>query len=483
MKILSGLLVLILVDFFSLSDCFSEPLFRSGEPQIPGRSSQAEEILQNQSLPLLVKELSPAVVNISVEASAGMEGEKGGSDVPPNLPGQGNPFRSAGSGFIIRKDGYIVTCFHVIDKADKVIVRLLDDKEEYIAKVIGRDAKTDLALLKIDAKKDLPAVFIGDSDALQVGEWVVAIGNQFHLGQTVTTGIVSAKARKVPTKGSPYDSFIQTDASINPGSSGGPLFNAQGQVIGVNNAIFSPGQLQMGGTGFNIGIGFSVPVNLLKQIIAELESTGNVVRGMLGVRIQGVDNAIKKVLGLKTINGALVSEVIDGSPAARAGIKRRDVITQFDALQIEDFDQLPLMVANTKIGTKVELTVIRKGKQVVLPAVIEELKSEPNAPSSASKDYGSQIGISVEELTEIQAKALGLEGKGGLFVRGVLPGSTGERAGLKKGDLIEEIGDVIVTKPESLEKILLSLAPGTTALVSVRRVDGNRILTLEVAKK
>ncbi len=483
MKKASLLLIILSIAITTVSSSTAAPLLQSGEPKISGRSPHAEQILQNQSLPQLVKELSPAVVNISVEAKAGTEIEKVGPELAPSLPGQANPFRSAGSGFIVRSDGYIVTCFHVIDKADKVIVRLLDDKEEYPAQVIGSDSKTDLALLKIDAPKALPSVFIGDSDAVQVGEWVVAIGNQFHLGQTVTTGIVSAKARKVPTKGSPYDSFIQTDASINPGSSGGPLFNAQGQVIGVNNAIFSPGQLQMGGTGFNIGIGFSVPVNLLKQIIGELETKGTVVRGMLGVRIQGVDKAIKKVLELETVNGALVSEVIEGSPAAHAGIKRRDVITQYDSLVIEDFDQLPLLVANTRIGTTVQLTVIRKGKQVIIPAVIAELKPGSSNSVTSNKDYGSKIGVSVEELTEVQAKALGLEGNGGLFVSRVMPGSAAERAGLKKGDLIEEIGEVLVSKPESLEKILASLAPGSTILLSIRRVDGNRILTLEMSNK
>lgn len=458
------------------------PLLQNGEPTIEAVSDELENLYKKQFLPKLVKQLSSAVVNISVESQSGRR-EKGAEENQAPLQ-PGNPFRSAGSGFIIRQDGYIVTCSHVIEGAEKIIVRLLEDREEYPAEVIGRDPKTDLALLKIKSTVPLTAVYVGDSDSVQVGEWVVAIGNQFQLGQTVTSGIVSAKARKVPTRGTPYDSFIQTDASINPGSSGGPLFNLRGQVVGVNSAIFSPGQTQLGGPGFNIGIGFAVPVNLLKQIIGEMESTGTVARGMLGVRIQPVDKAIQKVLKLPSTHGALVSEVIDNTPASRAGIKRRDVITHFDSTPIEDFDQLPLLVANVRIGSPVALTLMRKGKAMTVNTVVSELKTDAPVAKPVSTGGGaSHIGLSVEDLTEVQARALGIESTGGVFVRAVLPDSAADKAGISKGDLIEEIGEVAIVNGDVLEKVLNGLAPGEKVLFSVRRLDGTRILTLEMPSR
>jgi serine protease Do len=456
-------LVLISLLLIQTNYVSAQSLLEAGVPNFSGNIEQLENVYHKQVLPTLVKELSKAVVNISVEIAADDQANKSERSDLPLLPG--NPFRSAGSGFIIRKDGYIVTCSHVIEKANKVIVRLLDVKEEFTAKIIGRDPKTDLALLKIESKDPLPAVYVGDSDQVEVGEWVLAIGNQFQLGQTVTSGIVSAKARKVPTKGTPYDSFIQTDASINPGSSGGPLFNARGQVVGINSAIFSPGHAQLGTSGFNIGIGFAVPVNLLKQIIGELQSSGSVKRGMLGVRIQGVDKSIQKALKLPTLSGALVSEVLADTPASKAGVKRRDVITHFNNTLIEDFDQLPLLVANTKIGSEISLSLVRKGKQLTIPAVV-------------SQDVGGEIGISVEELTESQAKALGLESPGGIFVMSVTPGSLADRAGIRKGDLIEEVGDLLISSRQVLAKALAALKNEEHTLVTVRRTDGTRILTL-----
>lgn len=457
----------------------ASPLLQSGEPHIDAVSDELENLYKKQFLPKLVKQLSSAVVNISVESKSAPR-EKAGREegAAPGIPS--NPFRSAGSGFIVRSDGYIVTCNHVIEGAERIIVRLLEDREEYPAQVIGRDPKTDLALLKIKSSRTLTSVYVGDSDSVQVGEWVVAIGNQFQLGQTVTSGIVSAKARKVPTRGTPYDSFIQTDASINPGSSGGPLFNLRGQVVGVNSAIFSPGQAQLGGPGFNIGIGFAVPVNLLKQIIGEMESTGTVARGMLGVRIQPVDKSIQKVLKLGSTTGALVSEVIKDTPASVAGVRRRDVITHFDSTPIEEFDQLPLLVANARIGSPVTLTLIRKGKKMTVDTVVGALKPEVTVSRPKSNEIASQIGLSVEDLTEIQARALGIDSVGGVFVRAVLQDSAADRAGITKGDIIEEIGEVTIENGLVLEKVLSALPAGERVLVAVRRLDGSRILTLEM---
>ncbi|RMD86973.1 MAG: hypothetical protein D6808_02280, partial [Candidatus Dadabacteria bacterium] len=261
----------------------AEEVFQSGSPHLSDGFNPPTSFAE------LVKEVGGSVVNISVvqddDASVAIGSE-----------------HALGSGFVISEDGYIVTNNHVIAKGGKIIVRFLGDKNEYDAHVIGQDAKTDLALLKVDAGKKLKPVYVGDSDKVQVGDWVIAIGNQFQLGQTVTTGIVSAKSRRVPS-GGPYDHFIQTDASINPGSSGGPLFNTKGQVVGINTAIFTPGKTQFGGTGFNIGIGFAVPINLAKRIISQLKKDGKVTRGWLGVLIQPVTPDVAKVFGYSSPHG------------------------------------------------------------------------------------------------------------------------------------------------------------------------------------
>jgi len=314
----------------------------------------------------IVRHEKPAVVNISTtqKSSPGEIplpgdhpplGDFFGNTLPKEFRGQ-----SLGSGFIIKKDGIILTNNHVVEKADKIIVRLSDERE-FEAKVIGRDERTDLALIKIKDSQSLPVVRLGDSDQLDVGEWVIAIGNPFGLEQTVTVGIVSAKGRAIGT--GPFDDYIQTDASINPGNSGGPLFNTNGEVVGINTAINPSGQ----------GIGFAIPINQVKKIVDQLEKYGKVSRGWLGVMIQELNDDLARSFRLKEKKGALISDVFENSPAAKAGLERGDVIIEFDGKKINQMRMLPPIVAETPIGKEVQLKTIRNGGERTLTVKIEEM--------------------------------------------------------------------------------------------------------------
>ncbi|MBF0275631.1 MAG: Do family serine endopeptidase, partial [Nitrospinae bacterium] len=270
-------------------------------------------------------------------------------------PAQSTPKRSLGTGFIIDSSGYIITNNHVVQDSD-VITVTFSDKKEYKAKLIGTDSKTDIALIKIDTKDNLPHVELGNSNDLKVGEWVMAIGNPFGLSNTVTVGVVSAKGRVIGS--GPYDNYIQTDASINPGNSGGPLFDTKGKVIGINTAIFTGGA-----SAGNIGIGFAIPINMAKSIVEDLKTTGHVTRGYLGVMIQKVTDEIAESLGLSTPEGALVAEVVDGAPADKAGLRRGDVIVALNNQAVKSVDELPRLVAKVKPGSPAKLTVYRNGKK------------------------------------------------------------------------------------------------------------------------
>lgn len=435
----------------------------------------------------LVRDLSKAVVNISVEAGAAQQTaaqQQEGAEqqqTQPQFPKQNDmPYRSLGSGFIINDAGYILTNNHVIDNSDTILVRLLNDKTEYFAKLIGKDPKTDIALIKIEPKGKLETVYLGDSDKVEVGEWVIAIGNQFQLGQTVTAGIVSAKSRKLPYQASgPYDSFIQTDASINPGSSGGPLFNTRGQVIGINTAIFSPGRQQFGSPGFNIGIGFSIPINQVKGIVTQLKEKGKVTRGVLGVLIQPVDSDVAQALSLPSADGALVADVLKGSPAGKAGFQRKDVILSFNGHQVIDHDDLPLMVATTPIGTKVDIGVLRGKEKLSLSAVIEELKDAP-AEKPKDKQKSDSIGLIVEKLSDEVAQGLAIQAAQGVVVKSVDADSPAERAGLQRGDVILEFGSTKITSIEDLEAAVKALKKDKPVLLLVQKKEGTRFLTLKI---
>src|SRR4030066_441126 len=328
----------------------------------------------------VAKEMNPAVVNISTEKMV-----KGGENVFRHYFGPGSPDprdffgddffdrffgeqpekehkeRSLGSGFIISQDGYILTNNHVVAGADKIKIRLSNEKE-YNGKIIGKDEKTDVAVIKVETKENLPFVSLGDSDFLEVGEWVMAIGNPFGLEHTVTVGVVSAKGRVIGA--GPYDNFIQTDASINPGNSGGPLFNTKGEVVGINTMIFSP-------SGGNVGIGFAIPVNMAKELLPQLREKGKVTRGWLGVMIQHVTPELAESFGMSKEKGALIADVVKGSPAEVAGIKRGDIVLRYNGNDVDKMNDLSRLVAATLVGKEVELLILREGKEMRVKVKIE----------------------------------------------------------------------------------------------------------------
>jgi serine protease Do len=327
----------------------------------------------------LAKKLKPVVVNISVtqtltpsQAPNGFEQEDPFENFWDQFfkdnPQSSSPRRlkGMGSGFIIEHDGTILTNYHVVANAEKIVVRLIDNRE-FQAKVVGKDPKTDVAVIKIDAKTDLATAPFGDSDKLEVGEWVMAIGNSFGLDGTVTSGIVSAKRRHIGA--GPYDNFIQTDASINPGNSGGPLINLSGEIVGINSAIVTQ-------TGGNMGIGFATPINLVKELLPQLKNKGKVTRGALGVGVQQVTPTIADSLGMDKAHGALVASVSKGGPAEHAGIKIGDVITEFDGKEVKEANDLPMMVARAAVNKNVSVKFLRDKKENVASVTIAELKEE-----------------------------------------------------------------------------------------------------------
>ncbi|HBE43879.1 MAG TPA: peptidase [Deltaproteobacteria bacterium] len=395
------------------------------------------------SLSALVKEVKPSIVNIStttVIKEPDMRERFFGSQNPfedffgndfferffGDIPKREFKQRSLGSGFIIDREGYILTNNHVIEKASSIKVKLSDGKE-YDAKIIGKDAKTDIALVKINAKHDLPTVALGDSDKIEVGDWVVAIGNPFGLEHTVTAGIISAKGRVIGA--GPYDDFIQTDASINPGNSGGPLLNLKGEVVGINTAIISGGQ----------GIGFAIPVNVARELLPQLKSKGKVVRGWLGVYVQKVTPEIANTFGLKESEGALVSDVMENSPAEKADIRRGDIIVSFNGKKIKDMDTLPRMVGSMEVGKKVKIGIIRDGKPLEKEVIIGELKEE-TVQASRKSEVEKDFGLVVQDITPEIARHLNLKDRKGVIVTDVQPGSPAQEADIRSGDIIKEIG-------------------------------------------
>jgi serine protease Do len=418
----------------------------------------------------LVKTTKPSVVNISTTTVVK------GSDMQRRL---GTPFRdffggddfferffgdgfnrefkqkSLGSGFIIDKEGYILTNNHVVEKASSIKVKLSDDRE-YDARVIGKDAKTDIALIKINAKNSLPVALLGDSDVLDVGDWVMAVGNPFGLEHTVTAGIVSARGRVIGQ--GPYDDFIQTDASINPGNSGGPLFNLKGEVIGINTAIYSGGQ----------GIGFAIPINEAKSLLTQLKSKGKVVRGWLGVVIQKVTPELAKGFGLKGSEGALVSDVAANSPAGKADIKRGDVIVAFDGKRIKDMEQLPRIVGATEIGKKVKVNLIRSGKPMEVVVTVAEVPDEPRE-AQGPPEIERNFGLVVQNITPEIAHHLNLKDRLGVIVTDIQPGSPAEETDVKAGDIIKEINKRPVTNVDDFRGILSKAQPKAGIVMLVKR--------------
>jgi serine protease Do len=434
----------------------------------------------------LVDKLKPAVVNIStskIMRSGGSRGQRSpfGDDFFDRFFGGEEFFRrffgdspqrqfkqrSLGSGFIISRDGYIFTNNHVVERADKIRVRLSNGKE-YDAKVVGKDAKTDIALLKIRAANNLPVVEFGDSDRLRVGDWVIAIGNPFGLEQTVTVGIVSAKGRVIGA--GPYDNFIQTDASINPGNSGGPLFSVDGKVVGINTAIVAQGQ----------GIGFAIPVNMAKEMLPELKARGKVTRGWLGISVQDITEDMVPSLRIKSTEGALVADVVQGDPADKAGIRAGDVISEIDGKKVKDAHELLRLVAAIHIGRKVDIKVIRDGRVNIFPVVITERKDTVEMAARKGQAPGNYFGMTVQNITPQLAERMRLSEITGVVVTGVREGSPADEAGVKPRDIILQVNKVKITslkdyrrevsKKSAQDKTLLLIKRGkSTIYIAIRR--------------
>ena len=418
----------------------------------------------------LAKKLKPAVVNIStaktIKPRRQFQRHFGGQlrndpfqdfferffdDMQPQTYKQ----RSLGSGFII-EGGYILTNNHVIAGADEIKVKLADNRE-FKAEIKGADERLDLALLKIDAKETLPTAQLGDSNAIQVGEWVMAIGNPFGLAETVTAGIISAKGRVIGS--GPYDDYIQTDASINPGNSGGPLFNSHGEVIGINTAIVSGGQ----------GIGFAIPVNLAKSIIPQLREKGKVTRGWLGVSIQPVTADLAKSFSLGSERGALISEILPGGPAEKAGLKSGDIILEFDGKKIQEASELPRFVAETSVGKKVPMTVMRNGREEKVTAVIESLKE--SAGTEDGEAIQDRLGLTVRELDKNLAERFQLKDSSGVIVTDLKPDGAAQDAGIAAGDIIKEINGTPITSLADYNKAVAAHKKGQIIRFLLKRSD------------
>ncbi len=396
----------------------------------------------------LAKKLDPTVVNISTtqiikekpmfpfpEFKGPFDEFFGGDDMNKFFGDQRQPKelkrQSLGSGFIINKDGYILTNYHVIENATEIMVTLPHNKKDYKAKVVGSDQKIDIALIKIKADESLPVAVLGNSDEAQIGEWVLAVGNPFGLGGTVTKGIISQKGRIIGA--GPYDNFIQTDASINPGNSGGPLFNMRGEVVGINTAIVAGGQ----------GIGFATPINMAKEVLLQLKEKGKVTRGWVGVSIQELTPELAKSFGLKTTSGVLVSSVSPGDPAAQAGMKAGDIITSFDGKPVGEISDLPRIVAATPPGKTVEVKALRDGQEKTMMVKVgtktEEAAAEEEAMPEKRAAVDKRLGITAQPLTPAIAKQLGAADAAGVVISSVKEDSPAWNAGLRKGDIVREI--------------------------------------------
>lgn len=423
----------------------------------------------------LAAKLSPAVVNISTE-------QKSDANSVSSLPESesdpfdhfGQPFEhyglahphSLGSGFVINKGGYILTNDHVVEDAQQIEVTLQDGRE-YSARVIGHDKKTDIALIKIDAASDLPVAALGNSDSVRVGEWVMAIGNPFGFDHSVTAGIVSAKGRFIPGN---YDDFIQTDASINPGNSGGPLIDLTGEVVGVNSAIFTR-------TGSSMGIGFAIPVNLVKQELPQLRTGGKVRRGWLGIYVRQVPTAMAHERGMMQPHGALVDDVIDKGPAAICGMRRGDIIVELDHRPVNESQELPLIVGSIPVGQTVTVKVVRGKGEKSMPITVSVSQEEQLASASASILTASDLGMAVRDLTAQLSRELRLGASNGVLVESVTPGSLADAAGLRAGDIVLEINRRAVKDVDAYGS-LLKLATGKVILLLVKRDSGTLFIPL-----
>jgi len=466
-------LILMAVLFFSLAGFgafASPPREGSPVPMVPGNFTS------------IAGAAKPGVVNIStVKTTNGIgpvyrhffenpfKGKDPFRDFFDKLPrGEQEPGfkeRSLGSGFIIDREGYIVTNNHVIDRAEEIRVKLSDGRE-FKASVVGRDPNTDLALIRIEGASDLTPLPLGNSDRIEVGTWVVAIGSPFGLEQTVTAGIVSAKGRVIGA--GPYDDFIQTDASINPGNSGGPLLNLAGEVVGINTAIIAGGQ----------GIGFAIPVNLAGDVISQLKAHGTVTRGWLGVAIQDLTPELAKYYGMEDRKGVLVTEVFPGEPADKGGLKARDVVLSVDGKDVETGRELSRTVASISAGKEVTVQVLRDGKPLSRTVTIAKRPAGETvlAGGDREEEHGP-LGLTVGEVTPEIARSLGIdENTKGLVILSVNPGSPADRAGFQRGDLLLEINRKPLEGMDTLRDELSRIEKGKPAQVLVKRPKAGMVV-------
>jgi serine protease Do len=461
---------------FNLSP-ISNALFHGEKDKATAVPSSAAARMLPVDIPALFKEVSPAVVNISTTQVVRLNRPRMRSPF-----GQQDPFeefwnnyfgnmpreqkrRSLGSGFIVSEDGFILTNNHVVEKADEITVTLLD-KGEFKAEVVGTDTRTDIALIKIKTGKKLPHVLLGDSEKLEIGEWVVAIGNPFGLGHTVTAGIVGAKGRIIGS--GPYDDFIQTDASINPGNSGGPLFNLKGEVVGIATAIIQGGQ----------GIGFATPVHLAKSILGQLKEKGKVTRGWLGVYIQRLTPEMADSLSVPGKKGALVADVTKDGPAEKAGIRSGDVIVAFNGKDVNDEHELPQIVASTKPGMKIDVKVVREGKALSIPVIVSEMEAEP-ARRAGGPDLTKGLGLSVQDITPEIAKHFEIENRKGVLVTAVEPGSPADDAEFREGDIIRQINRQAVANTSEFQKMMTKVKGEKTVLFLVERGEARIFIAVK----
>jgi serine protease Do len=459
----------------------------SGSATAKGPDSKAILHALEDAFASVADRVTPSVVNVSVKPKKAPATEGG---QPPEAEQRFREFfgpefydrffkrrapreeaRSTGSGVIVDARGYILTNAHVVESAAEIEVKLSDDRK-FAATLVGRDPKTDLAVVKIDPGADpLPAAALGDSDRLRIGQWAIAIGNPFGLDRTVTVGIISATGRTrvgVAT----YEAFIQTDASINPGNSGGPLLNLDGDVIGINTAIVSSGQ----------GIGFAIPINMVREVMTQLIAKGRVVRGWLGISIQDLTDDLAAGFGVSSKGGVLVADVLKDSPAEAAGMKPGDIIVELGGAPIKEVTDLQKRVAAIPPGRAVALTVMRDRKTSRLTVKIGEQPGEETVVAAGPKSAG--LGVTVEELSEEAAQTYGLRGRSGVVVTDVAPDSAAEAAGIKEGDLILEVNRRRVGTVEEFRKAVARLKPGEAVPVQIERSGaGREYVVLKVPDK
>ncbi len=486
----------LLVFFVMVSCCFVSMVRRSDAAVDLDKREEISKELEKlsssaatleESLALVAEYVKPSVVSLTTvkvfkHPARGFHGEKRGRDRFHEFFGrefdrhkQKPPKRefktqSLGSGVIVEVDGkagYILTNNHVVENMEELKVKL-GDKREYDAEIIGTDPQTDLAVVKIEAE-NLTTAKMGDSDSMRPGQWAIAVGNPFGFSHTVSVGVISATGRS-GVGIAQYENFLQTDAAINPGNSGGPLVNIKGEVVGINTAIFTR-------TGGYQGIGFAIPVNMAKAVLRDLINTGKVTRGWLGVVIQNLDPSLAKQFDVDITEGVLIGDVQDNSPAQEAGFKRADIVIGYGSKEIGDMNQLRNMVAQTAVGTEVEVKVMRDGKEKVLTVKIGEQPADMFA--GGQSPVGKDLGLTVQELTEALAGSLGYEGESGVLVSSVEPGSEAAQADIKEGDLIKEVNREKISNVKEFTANLESSKKGNDILFLVRRGMHTRFVIIE----